>query len=190
MAMLASVDRCSLRIGRRGRNGKPGRLPRCVFVFLLPLALAIACLIGPVATAAASAAQQAELFAPNAAVNEEFGNSVAVSLGTAVVGAWGDYQNMGSAWGFLGTGSSWATQAKFIGPDGSVGDYFGQAVAIDGDTAVFGAPSKTVNGKTYAGAAYVYVRSSGTWSMQAELVAGDAASSDCFVLSAFWWLAC
>ena len=178
--MSASVDRCSLRIGRKGRDGKPGRQASRVVVFLLPVALAIACLIGPVATAAASAAQQAELFAPNAATNEEFGNSVAVSSDTAVVGAWGDYQSMGSAWGFLRTGSSWATQAKFIGPDGSVGDYFGQAVAVDGDTAVFGAPNKTVNGKSSAGAAYVYVRSSGTWSMQAELTAGDAAASDHF----------
>ncbi len=49
-------------------------------------------------------------------------------------------------------------------------DHFGQAVSVDGDTAVIGA----------IGAAYVFVRSNGVWTQQQKLTASDAATGDGF----------
>lgn len=59
-------------------------------------------------------------------------------------------------------------------------DNFGLAVAVDGDTAVIGAPGDEDNGK-YAGAAYVFVRAAdGTWHQQQKLLAADGAAWDSF----------
>ena len=71
-------------------------------------------------------------------------------------------------------------QAELTGQNGTENDAFGFAVALSGNTALVGAPSKTVNGLSQAGAAYVFVRSGTTWTQQAELTASDAATSDQF----------
>ena len=60
-----------------------------------------------------------------------------------------------------------------------VGDDLGEAVAIDGDTVVVGDGSEDENG-TNAGAAYVFVRSGGSWSEQQKLLADDGAGGDSF----------
>ena len=71
-------------------------------------------------------------------------------------------------------------QAELTGQNGTENDAFGFAVALSGNTALVGAPSKTVNGLSQAGAAYVFVRSGTTWTQQAELTAPDAAAGDQF----------
>jgi hypothetical protein len=70
------------------------------------------------------------------------------------------------------------------------GDQFGISVAVSGDTVVVGATredssSTGINstpdeGATDAGAAYVFVRSSGTWSQQAYLKASNTGAGDQF----------
>jgi hypothetical protein len=55
-------------------------------------------------------------------------------------------------------------------------DNFGQSVAIDGRTAVVGAPFKNDE----RGAAYVFVRTGTTWSQQAELTASNGEPEDLF----------
>ena len=73
--------------------------------------------------------------------------------------------------------------------DGNDGDEFGQSVALDGDTAVVGAPGadKGVAGEgqvTGTGAAYVFIRdSAGSWTQAAKLTADDAAEDDQFAYS-------
>lgn len=74
-------------------------------------------------------------------------------------------------------------EARFVPPDGEEGDYFGyEAVALDGDFAVFGALwDDNINGSK-AGAAYVYHRNPVTkrWYLEAKLLAFDGASGDYF----------
>jgi hypothetical protein len=62
--------------------------------------------------------------------------------------------------------------------DGTANDLFGASVAIDGNTAVVGAPDHG-NG----GTVYVFTLSGSTWTQQAELTAADAASGDSFGVS-------
>jgi len=72
-----------------------------------------------------------------------------------------------------------AQEAKLTASDAAAGDAFGFNVAIDGETAVVGAPNDDTAG-TDAGSAYVFVRSGTSWSQQAELTASDAATDDSF----------
>ncbi len=72
---------------------------------------------------------------------------------------------------------------KLIAPDADSMDYFGEALAIDGNTLVVGVPQDTIGGNYAAGSAYVFVRSGGTWSFQAKLTAYDGKSADNFGFS-------
>ena len=71
-------------------------------------------------------------------------------------------------------------QAKLTAVGGAAGDRFGIATSLSGNTAVVGAYGKA----GYTGAAYVFVRSGGLWSQQAELTASDGAANDYFGASA------
>lgn len=94
------------------------------------------------------------------------GNTIAVSaLEDDDLGA-----NSGSVYVFEEQSGSLVQTAKLHASDGAAGHRFGQAIAMDGDTLVIGAPS--VPGPTLAqrGAVYVFVRSGATWVEQAKLV--------------------
>lgn len=64
--------------------------------------------------------------------------------------------------------------------DGVASDFFGWSVAIDGDTAVIGAPEHDLGSPTtvQVGAAYVFVRNGVNWTQQAKLVASDGTQLD------------
>lgn len=68
---------------------------------------------------------------------------------------------------------------KLVAEGGGQEDYFGRSVAVDGDTAVIGSSGDDEKGLN-AGAAYVFVRSGGTWVLQQKLVAADGAEADLF----------
>ena len=65
-------------------------------------------------------------------------------------------------------------EAKLTASDGAVDDFFG-TVAISGDTVVVGAWHKRVGANESQGAAFVFVRSGGSWGQQAKLTADDGA---------------
>jgi len=126
--------------------------------------------------------QQAKLTADDAAANDLFGASVAISGDSVVVGAFQDDDggtDSGSAYVFVRSGSSWSQQAKLTADDAVAFDYFGISVAILGDSVVVGAQQYSLFGGE-PGSAYVFTRSGSTWSQQAKLTASDAASSDAF----------
>lgn len=130
--------------------------------------------------------QQAQLTAADGAAYDEFGFTLALSGdgNTALVGAWkddvGTSYDQGSAYVFLRSGGTWNQQGKLIAADGAYYDGFSTGVALsgDGDTALVGANSADIGSKIDQGAAYVFLRSSGTWSQQAKLSATDGAGDD------------
>jgi hypothetical protein len=128
--------------------------------------------------------QQAEITAFDGAADDFFGNRVSVSGDTAVIGADSKTVNghafEGAAYVFVRSGSSWSQQGEFTAADGAADDYFGLSVSVSGDTAIIGAEGNTVNGHAEQGAAYVFVRSGSTWSLQAELTAADGTADDYF----------
>ena len=100
-----------------------------------------------------------------------FGETLSISGDTAVIGApgQGSSPTQGQVYVFVRSGSTWTQQAILTAADGVAGDNFGSAVALDGDTALIGAPGPLNAG---GGAAYVFVRSGSTWTQQAKLT-GD-----------------
>jgi hypothetical protein len=131
-------------------------------------------------------AQQAKLTASDGAAGDNFGKSVAISGDTVVIGAPGDdvlATNQGSAYVFVRSGTSWSQQQKLTASDGAVGDWFGNAVALSGDTAVIGAFGDDIGSNANQGSAYVFVRSGTGWAQQQKLTASDGAQDDVFGIS-------
>jgi|GEM_PF-2973553 len=128
--------------------------------------------------------QQAKLVAPDSESWDEFGNSVALSGDTALIGALGANSDVavdaGAAYVFVRAGTTWPQQAKLTASDGSSSDDFGSSVAISGDTALIGAVFDTHAGGTQAGSAYVFVRDGENWTEQAKLLTLDPAATDFF----------
>ena len=120
--------------------------------------------------------QQAALATPDAVRYLGCGNGVALSNGTALIGASAHNGQSGAAYVFVQSGTQWNLQAELDAADGAANDYFGCSVALDGDTALVGA----YHSKGDRGAAYVFTRAAGQWTQQAALTASDAAPGGYF----------
>ncbi|HEY7184267.1 MAG TPA: PxKF domain-containing protein [Blastocatellia bacterium] len=159
-------------VGAPDKNGAAGLNPGSVYVF---------------ARSGGVWSQQQKLEAPDAAENDEFGSSVAISGDTVVVGASLDTgaggSQQGSAYVFARSDGVWSLQQKLEAPDAAENDEFGSSVAISGDTIVAGAPLDTGVGGSQQGSAYVFARSGGVWSQQQKLEASDASARSDFGLS-------
>ena len=126
--------------------------------------------------------QQAYLKASNTDAGDVFGFSVAISGDTVVVGASFEASNAtgvngdqtdnsapqaGAAYVFVRNGTTWSQQAYLKASNTDAGDFFGDSVAVSGDTVVVGAPresssatgvngDQTNNSAASAGAAYIF----------------------------------
>jgi FG-GAP repeat len=109
----------------------------------------------------------ATLTASGGAPDDFFGFAVAVSGDTIVVGAPRDGDSAGAAYVFVRSGTTWMQQQKLVSSDLATGDELGYAVALDGDTAVVGAPYRGGS----VGEAYVFGRSGTTWTQTQEIMA-------------------
>jgi hypothetical protein len=126
--------------------------------------------------------QQSKLTAIDGSKGDAFGQSIAVSDHTIVIGAPRDDDNgkdSGSVYVFSRSGASWSQQAKLTAPDGAEGDVFGISVALSDDTILIGADLNDER-TTDAGAVYVFTRSGTSWNQQAKLMAEDGGKTDIF----------
>ncbi|RMF46645.1 MAG: hypothetical protein D6755_06390, partial [Anaerolineae bacterium] len=132
--------------------------------------------------------QQAQLLPSEVEVGAQFGASVALDGRRALVGApqtnpYGA-SDTGAAYLFERSGKYWLLRAELQAKDAHTGDGFGSAVALDGLTALVGAPfhdPRTDNGRlSNAGAAYLFEPSGGQWVQRAVLSPGDGQSFDNF----------
>jgi hypothetical protein len=138
--------------------------------------------------------QQSELSDKPGASGEEFGEAVAVSGRTLVVGT---IQHMadtagstdvepGAAYVFTAPASGWAHahQAAILqAPRGQHEEQFGRSVAISGNTIVIGAPFREVGRHIEQGAAYVFVKPASGWrgaTPTARLTAAGGAADEFF----------
>jgi hypothetical protein len=120
--------------------------------------------------------QQAKL-TPSDGKRGSFGNSVAISGSTVVVGAEDKNFNTGAAYVFVRSGTAWHQQARLTASDAAQRSDFGYSVAVSGPAVVVGANHLSGSG---IGAAYVFVRSGTAWSQQAKLTAPGPATFDLF----------
>jgi hypothetical protein len=120
-----------------------------------------------------------KITASDAADNDYFGYSVAISGDYAIVGAPyedGSGTDRGAAYIFHRTGTNtWDTGIKIdAGMDVGDNDQFGWSVAISGDYAIVGAPYNEDTGSN-KGAAYVFHRTgTNTWGSSVRIGVGNA----------------
>ncbi|MFK7971384.1 MAG: FG-GAP repeat protein [Bacteroidia bacterium] len=123
-----------------------------------------------------------KLLASDKANQDEFGNSVSISGNYAIVGAWKDDNETGSAYIFeRDARGNWAEAQKLVALDRNRYDNFGSSVSVSGDHVIVGASRESDIGLSDNGAAYIFERdASGNWTEVQKLLASDKASSDFF----------
>src|SRR5688572_6762382 len=132
---------------------------RQLFLFSALLALA-----APVVAQVGGFQEVARLTAPDGAPNDAFGEAVAVSDDTVVVGSpWHDAagSQAGAVYVFdrdLGGPNAWGLAEKLLPPQPG---WFGHALALDGDTLAVGAP------EAGSGVVFVYERGSNGFTLVA-----------------------
>src|SRR5690606_22769250 len=95
--------------------------------------------------------EQQKLVASDRAGLDQFGFSVALSGDTVLVGAPYDDARTGSAYVFTHSGTGWTEQYQ-LAASGGVGDgWFGQPVALSGETALVGAPLANAGANEHQG---------------------------------------
>jgi hypothetical protein len=123
--------------------------------------------------------QQQKLSASDGASGDAFGYSVGISGDTAIIGARADVVGsageVGSAYVFTRAGTTWTEQQKLTAAETTPrNDFFGNSVAISGETLVVGSPAhEFLPGVANHGAVYVYSRTGTTWTRQQKLVHSD-----------------
>ena len=121
--------------------------------------------------------QQANLIPDNSNSPGGIGSSVALDGDTAIIGARSDMHSgnsSGAAYVFTRRGTVWTQEAKLVADDAAERDQFGLSVALNGDTALIGAPYDDDDGDD-SGSAYVFTRSDTAWTQQTKLTSGNEA---------------
>jgi len=131
--------------------------------------------------------QQAVLTASDGASGDEFGTAVAINGNYAIVGAPKDdvitgtppfifnYENKGSVYIFVRSGSTWTQQAKLVSAVTASFQYYGISVSLEGNHLAVGAIFDTD-----AGAVYIYQQNGNIWDLQQKLVSSDGVIYDQF----------
>lgn len=146
--------------------------------------------------------QVQKIVASDRAAAALFGAAVDISGNYAIVGAYQEdtdsagnnsLSNAGAAYVYERDGNGhWQQIEKLVTTERSMGDRFGIAVSIYGNSAIVGAyledeDEQGLNFKSAAGSAYIFKRdtTTGNWSQQKKLVAADRASNDYFGQAVF-----
>jgi len=135
--------------------------------------------------------ETAKLTASDGVANDGFGDAVAISGNTAVIGAYaniGGNAGQGAVYVYNKPASGWKTtsrfRAKLTASDGAANDALSNDVGISGNTIVAGAPFAAIGGNAAQGATYVFVEpATGGWvsgTQTAKLTVLGGASNDYF----------
>lgn len=131
--------------------------------------------------------QQQKLLAADGAPNDVFGRSVAIAGDTVAItsvqGNVGSNPDQGAAYIFTRTGTVWTQQQKLTAADGVSRDFFGDSIAIAGDTVIVGVQDDSTGATMQHGSAYIFTRTGTVWTQQQKLMATDNTSADYFGFS-------
>ncbi|QTA89975.1 tandem-95 repeat protein [Desulfonema magnum] len=137
-----------------------------------------------------------KLTADDGDTDDYFGRAVSISGDYAIVGAYGDNNNAGSAYMFKRADDKWKLNAKLtadtdenkdkdifsnitvIPLELSPHDYFGSSVSLSGEYTIIGAYGDDEKGSK-AGSAYIFRLKNGTWKTEGDkLTANDGSAND------------
>ncbi len=117
-----------------------------------------------------------ELKGDDTVAKDDFGDAVAISGGTVVVGSFGHAGEAGRAYVFSDGAQGWRQRAELAGSDTVAGDGFGVSVAIAGATIAVGSGLAASD----AGRGYMFARRATAWHQTAELVGPGTVAGDGF----------
>lgn len=145
------------------------------------------CLSAPYLKGAEKGTQLAKLTASNGASGDTLGLALATDGKHLLAGApthqVGANVDQGAVYAYVESASGWkdATQTGILtASDGAPYDFFGNAIAMSGNTVVIGAPRNLGGRQCKPGKAYVFVRSGQRLKQVAELTASDGTPCDAF----------
>lgn len=105
------------------------------------------------------------------ATRDSYGQTVAISGGTMVVGAWYQAAGVGRAYVYTKEANGWQQAAELQSTDPSADAHFGVSVAISGSTIVVGSDE---------GLAFVFAKTAAGWKQVTALVSTDRVNGDYF----------
>ncbi len=120
--------------------------------------------------------QAEELKGYDTVSKDDFGDSVAISSSTIVVGAFDHASEAGRAYAFTKGALGWHQVAELMGSDTVAGDGFGVSVAISGKTVAVGSGLAALD----AGRGYLFTKGATGWHQAAELVGSGTIAGDDF----------
>jgi hypothetical protein len=113
-----------------------------------------------------------------------FGTRVAISGDYAIISAprynSGANTNQGVAYIFNRSAGGWKETARLTAYDSLASDYYGGSIAISGDYAVVGAPSKKIGANVAQGKVYVYHRNGSAWTLDTAFTKFNGTTSEDF----------
>jgi hypothetical protein len=122
--------------------------------------------------------------APDAAINDYFGNEVWLKGEYLIVGAemkhFGTNYHSGKVYVYRRSGSAWNLIAQLTPPNNAPGENFGSAIVANGTHLVIGARGYYTTLDTLPGKVYVYTLNGNTVAHQATLAASDRRRKDAF----------
>lgn len=128
--------------------------------------------------------QEAILSPSDPMAGGRFGTTVVVDDGRIFVGHPGagcvSGTQCGAVYVFERSGEAWQETDRLIAPDAGLGDGFGSAVAVAGDTIVIGSDGDDCAAGADCGSAYVFQFNDGQWHFQFKVTASDPAPSNRF----------
>jgi hypothetical protein len=122
---------------------------------------------------------ETKITANDGATLDSFGNQLSLDGNTMLVGSSTDDDNglsSGSAYIFERVSGVWTQTAKLIASDGAAGDWFGDVLELDGNTALIGAWRDNLS----KGSAYIFEKVGEAWTQTAKLTASDGVAGDLF----------
>ncbi|MEO7048179.1 MAG: hypothetical protein ABI091_22970 [Ferruginibacter sp.] len=122
------------------------------------------------------------------AANDNFGWDTKISGKMAIIGSPNDdvaaNTDQGSSSVYKYNGSTWGLMQKITDGNGTVGDNFGNAVAIEGNYAVVGAPGHKVGANFNVGNTNIYKLNGSTWTILQQIDNPQSIVGDRFGYSA------
>ena len=118
---------------------------------------------------------------PDRDFSHAFGTTVAIDGDTAVIGNGSPLGTLNSAaFVFTRTANTWTQTQQLVANDQQPLDFFGSSIAIEGDTIVVGARESRTATLPPEGAAFVFTRTSNTWTQTQRIIDDVPVANDRF----------
>ena len=139
-----------------GRACSPREFRQALVLGLMAALLVVTAILAVLVSRSPAQTFEAKLWQQDSQFADDFGRTVFLAGGTAVVTEPGEDET-GTVHVYERVGKIWTALASLVATDSAAGARFGDALSLDGDTLVVGAPYDAEHGVA-AGAVYVFER--------------------------------